>query len=78
MFFSIRLQIWNEGVVHIGTVTCNPETDSQCILPRVSRKEDIPVITLKVDEHTGKAGIVTRLEAFADLLARKKKARKTA
>lgn len=62
-----------DGVVHIGPFGCIPEVVSQCVLPHVSKQEDIPVISLNVDEHTGKAGFVTRLEAFVDLLKRRKK-----
>jgi predicted nucleotide-binding protein (sugar kinase/HSP70/actin superfamily) len=67
-----------DGVVHIGPFTCNPEIISQCILPQVSRSENIPVISLTMDEHQGKAGLITRVEAFADLLYRRKRAKMTA
>ena len=67
-----------DGVVHVGPFTCIPEIVSQCILPTVSKQENIPVISLIMDEHTGKAGVITRLEAFVDLLKRRKKARITA
>ena len=30
------------------------------------------MIHLTIDEHTGEAGFVTRLEAFVDMLSRKK------
>lgn len=59
-----------DGVIHIGPFNCNPETVSQSILPHVSRKENIPVMSLMVDEMTGKTGFVTRLEAFVDLVRR--------
>lgn len=64
-----------DGVVHVGPFTCNPEIVSQCILPHVSRKEDIPVLSLTIDEHQGRAGFITRLEAFTDLLYRRKKSK---
>ena len=67
-----------DGVVHIGPFNCNPEIVSQCILPHVSKKENIPVISLVIDEHQGKAGFVTRLEAFVDLMYRRKRAKITA
>lgn len=49
-----------------------PEIVSQNILAKVSREEDIPVMTLVLDEQTGKAGYQTRIEAFIDLVKRKK------
>ena len=61
-----------DGVVHLGPFNCVPEIVSQCILPNISQKENIPVISLLMDEHTGKAGMITRLEAFVDLIKRQK------
>lgn len=61
-----------DGVLHLGPFNCIPEIMSQCILPHISRNENIPVISLLMDEHTGKAGIMTRLEAFVDLMRRNK------
>lgn len=65
-----------DGVVHITPFNCIPEIMSQCVLPHISRKEDIPVISLLMDEHTGKAGLLTRLEAFIDLMKRNKRQKK--
>ncbi|MEI7474204.1 MAG: CoA protein activase [bacterium] len=62
-----------DGVVHIGPFNCNPEVVSQNILPHVSKNESIPVISLSMDEQTGRAGLVTRLEAFVDLIRRRKR-----
>ncbi len=62
-----------DGVVHATPFNCIPEIMSQCILPHISRKEEIPVISLLVDEHTGKAGLITRLEAFIDLMNRNRR-----
>ena len=61
-----------DGVIQIGPFTCMPEIISQTILPAVSKKEKIPVISLFFDEHSADAGLKTRLEAFVDLLARRK------
>ncbi len=66
------------GVIHVGPFNCNPEIVTQCILPNVSKLEDIPVISFSMDEMTGKAGLVTRLEAFVDLINRRRRSKKTA
>ena len=34
---------------------------------------EIPILTLIMDEQTGKAGYITRLEAFTDLMRRRKR-----
>lgn len=62
-----------DGVVHLYPFTCLPHIASKNILPQISRLYDIPVLSLVVDEQTGEAGFQTRLEAFVDLLARKRK-----
>ena len=36
-------------------------------------EHDIPILSLVMDEQTGKAGYITRLEAFVDLMRRKKR-----
>lgn len=61
-----------QGMVHLMPFTCMPEIIAQSILPRVSKDLSFPVLTLVFDEHTGKAGVLTRLEAFVDLLRRKR------
>lgn len=61
-----------DGVIQLAPLTCMPEIVAQSILPVVSKQESIPSMTLYFDEQTGEAGMVTRLEAFIDLLARKK------
>lgn len=62
-----------DGVVHLLPFTCMPEIMSQNILPNVRSDKDIPVLSLVLDEQMGKAGFVTRLEAFVDLIRRRKR-----
>lgn len=64
-----------EGVVHLMPFTCMPETIAKSILPHVSRDLGIPVLSLVIDEMTGKAGVSTRLEAFVDLALFRRRAR---
>jgi predicted nucleotide-binding protein (sugar kinase/HSP70/actin superfamily) len=61
-----------DGVIQVLPMGCMPEIVSKAILPSVSKELDIPVMTLVVDEMTGEAGYVTRLEAFVDLLERRR------
>lgn len=60
------------GVIHLSPFTCTPEVVAQNILNRVSKQEDIPIISLILDEQTARAGYLTRLEAFVDLVKRKR------
>jgi len=64
-----------DGVIQLLPFTCMPEIVAQSILPGVSNDLSIPVLTLVVDEQSGEAGTITRLEAFVDLLNRKKLAK---
>ncbi|MCL4425107.1 MAG: CoA protein activase [Firmicutes bacterium] len=63
-----------DGVIQLMPFTCMPEIVAQSILPRVSQEKNIPVLTLILDEQSGEAGIRTRLEAFVDLLERRRTA----
>jgi len=65
-----------DGVIHLGPFSCLPEIVAKEILPRVSQDEGIPVMSIFVDEQTGRAGIQTRLEAFVDLLEHRRRNRK--
>jgi predicted nucleotide-binding protein (sugar kinase/HSP70/actin superfamily) len=60
-----------DGIVHLAPFTCMPEIIASNIMP--STKEKIPVLTVICDEQMAKAGLITRLEAFVDLLARQRR-----
>lgn len=64
-----------DGIIHISPFTCMPEIMSQNIFPTIRAEHDIPLLALIMDEQTGKAGYITRLEAFVDLMRRKKRAK---
>ena len=53
-----------------------PEIMSQNIFPAMRDDHNIPILTLVMDEQSGKAGYITRLEAFVDLMRRKKRKNK--
>lgn len=57
-----------DGVIHVFPFTCMPEIVAKNILPQISDELGIPVLSLAFDEQSGEAGLVTRLEAFVDLL----------
>jgi len=64
-----------DGVVQLAPFTCIPEIVARSLMPQVSRDYDIPVLTFFLDEQTGEAGVRTRLEAFVDLLWRRRRKR---
>lgn len=59
-----------DGMVHLAPFTCMPEIVANNIM--ASTKEQIPVLTILCDEQMGKQGMLTRLEAFVDLLKRRR------
>ena len=61
-----------DGVIHLQPFTCMPETVAHQILLEVKREYPIPVLSLSLDEHSAEAGVLTRVEAFVDLLARRR------
>lgn len=66
-----------DGAIQVFPMGCMPEIVSKAIFPTLVRERDFPIMTLVVDEMTGEAGYVTRLEAFLDMLEhRRKKAEK--
>lgn len=62
-----------DGIIHISPFTCMPEIMSQNFFPAMRENCDIPILPLIMDEQTGKAGYITRLEAFVDLMRRRKR-----
>lgn len=66
-----------DGIIHISPFTCMPEIMSQNIFPTIRTEHEIPILPLIMDEQTGRAGYITRLEAFVDLMRRKKRAKES-
>lgn len=62
-----------DGVIHIMPFTCMPELVAATILNRIGSDLNYPVLSLTFDEHVSEANLQTRIEAFVDLLERRKK-----
>ena len=60
-----------DGIIHISPFTCMPEIMSQNIFPAMREDCEIPILPLIMDEQTGRAGYITRIEAFVDLMRRR-------
>lgn len=58
-----------DGIIHVASFGCGPDSFTQEIIERYLRRaRNMPFLNLTIDEHTGEAGIVTRLEAFVDMI----------
>jgi len=62
-----------DGVIHLLPFTCMPELVAGQVLGRVKRELDIPLLELVIDEHTDGTAVRTRVEAFCDTLAWRRK-----
>ena len=61
-----------DGVIQLFPLNCMPEIVAKSVLSTVSDDYNFPIMTLIIDEMTGEAGYLTRIEAFVDLLNRRK------
>jgi len=68
------LQSGADGVIGIMAFGCGPDSLMMDMVHRqAARLRAIPFMSLTLEEHTAEAGVVTRLEAFTDMLYRKKR-----
>lgn len=58
------------GFVHLVSFECGPDSLVGEVVERYVKREkrSFPYLRLEIDEHTGEAGLVTRLEAFVDMM----------
>lgn len=61
-------QMGFDGILHLLPFGCMPEMVTQCIIPALSAKLGLPVLSLVLDEQTGAASQMIRLEAFVEML----------
>ena len=58
-----------DGIIHITAFACGPDSIVDRLLEIEARRHgQIPYLAIAVDEHTGDAGVRTRVEAFLDML----------
>jgi len=57
-----------DGIIQWVSFGCGPDSMVGEVVARECRQRGVPHMLLTVDEHTGTAGVQTRLEAFADMV----------
>jgi predicted nucleotide-binding protein (sugar kinase/HSP70/actin superfamily) len=62
-----------DGIITLNAFGCGPDSLMIESIVRKAKSYEKPMLALTIDEHTGEAGFVTRLEAFIDMLFRKKR-----
>jgi predicted nucleotide-binding protein (sugar kinase/HSP70/actin superfamily) len=59
------------GVIAVAAFACGPDAVLLESVEKLCRRRDRSFLKLILDEHTGEAGLVTRIEAFVDMLDRR-------
>lgn len=68
-----------DGVLGVVCFGCGPDSMMLEVVQRAAKeRRRKPFTTIVIDEHTGEAGLVTRLEAFVDMLERRRRRAKEA
>ncbi len=63
-----------DGIIYLSSFGCGIDSIIQELAQREARRGNrMPFLLITVDEHTGEAGINTRLEAFIDMIEWRKK-----
>lgn len=62
-----------DGIIALSAFGCGPDSLMADEINYHAKLFGVPMIHLIIDEHTGEAGFVTRLEAFIDMLIRNKR-----
>lgn len=63
-----------DGIIYVMSFGCGVDSFVADLIERkVKRSRDIPFMVLTIDEHSGEAGMNTRLEAFIDMIKWRKK-----
>jgi predicted nucleotide-binding protein (sugar kinase/HSP70/actin superfamily) len=61
-----------DGIIHLSAFGCGPDAMTTKIIEIHAKSHaHIPYTRILLDEHTGEAGLVTRLESFTDMIRRK-------
>lgn len=56
-----------DKLVLVGSFECGPESVIESYIEEEAARHGVPFLLLTLDEHTGEAGLVTRIEAFMDV-----------
>lgn len=60
------------GIIYLTCFGCGTDSMVQELLSRKARQEHKPYMVITLDEHSGEAGLITRLEAFLDMVERRR------
>ncbi len=61
-----------DGIVQVTAFGCGPDSLVKELVDIKGKRNNVSILNINIDEHSGAAGLITRLEAFVDLLERRK------
>lgn len=62
-----------DGIIQLFPVGCMPEIVAKAVFSKMMKEQKLSILTVIYDEMGGEAGYITRIEAFIDMLSRKKR-----
>ncbi len=62
-----------DGIIQVFPVGCMPEIVAKAVFSRMMKEKSLHILTVIYDEMDGETGYITRVEAFIDMLDRRKK-----
>jgi predicted nucleotide-binding protein (sugar kinase/HSP70/actin superfamily) len=62
-----------DGIISVAVFGCGPDSMMIDIVRHQASKFGTPFLQLSLDEHTSEGGLVTRLEAFLDMVKRRRR-----
>lgn len=57
-----------DGIIYLSAFGCGLDSVLIHLVSKVASEKDIPMMQLTLDEQTGEAGLITRYEAFLDMM----------
>ena len=70
-YYMLRNKV--DGIIALSAFGCGPDSLMVEEIQYHAKQRNMPMIHINIDEHTGEAGFVTRIEAFVDMLVRRKR-----
>jgi len=67
------LELKVDGIITVAVFGCGPDSMMIDIVRHRARECRVPFLHISLDEHTSDGGLVTRLEAFIDMVKRRKR-----
>ncbi|MFX1278420.1 MAG: acyl-CoA dehydratase activase-related protein [Promethearchaeota archaeon] len=62
-----------DGVIFLISFACGPDSLISELIMRDMKVVGLPFLEITMDEHSGEAGLLTRVESFVEMVRRKKK-----